>query len=130
MCRVVVGPGGGHGDGCQVLQVVLHRPEVVDALLEIGGVSRDEAAYVITGRLTLVTQVQDFADLAESEPDRLGGSNKLQSREGGSVVVSVAGRGSWRRSEQTDLFVVADRFGGDTNLVGHFSDSHESEDTA
>ncbi len=128
MRRGVIGSGCGRGDGCQVLQVYLYRPEVVDALLEIGGVSGDEVAYVITRRFAVVAQVQDFADLAKGEPDGLSGSYELQPREGGSVVVPVPGRGSWRRSEQTDFFVVADRFGGDADLVGHFSNSHESED--
>jgi len=48
------------------------------------------------------------------------------------VVLSVyAGRAAGDPSdgrEEADFFVVADRLGGDADVVGQFSDSHESDD--
>ena len=76
--------------------------------------------------LTVVAQRHDPSDLAECETDGLRGSDERQAVEDRIRELAVAGAGSRRAVEQPDLFVVAERLGGDAGAPRDLTDEQKT----
>ena len=85
--------------------------ERIDPEVEVRKVLLEEVENVIASRFTLFTQFQDGGYLVEAQSGRLGVLQEGQPVDGVCGVDPVAVCCPLRLGEDTDLFVVADRFG-------------------
>jgi hypothetical protein len=77
--------------------------------VNLGRVMKDHVENVAAGNLASLSKPDDLANLAEREPNGLGGPHELETPKDLFVVVAVAVRRALGRGEDTDVFVVPHR---------------------
>jgi hypothetical protein len=106
------------------VQLAPKRAQLGDAAVELGGSGSEQIQDVAARSVPTVPEGQDAPDLAEGQSDGLSGADEGEAIEGGLVVVAVARvQAAWGK-DQADVFVVADRLGGNAGSRRDFSDAH------
>jgi hypothetical protein len=119
------GAGFGYGGGGE--QVTEHGQgagQLGEPLLGLVQVAAKQGCDVGAGRLAVVADREDAADLGQGQSGELGGADELQPVLGAGRVVAVPGRGAGRGGQQPGLLVEADRLGGGAGRGGEGSDAH------
>jgi DNA-binding transcriptional MerR regulator len=88
------------------------------------GVAPDQLEDMAAWGLAAVAEGDHLADLAEAEPDGLGGPHEAQPGERARVVAAIAGLGARRGGQDSDPLVVADGLCRHAGLRGHLADPH------
>ncbi len=76
------------------------------------------------GRLSVVTYVEDLADLGKGEPGSLAAVDEVDAPDGVGGVVAVASRGALGGWQQPLLLVEPQRLGSGSRCLGELPDPH------
>ena len=112
--------------GSEVAEVVAELGEFADAPVQVSGSAFDELEDVRARRAAVLPEADHAFDLPEGETDRLGGPDEPQPVKNCLGVVAIPGVGPFRRREQPDTLVVAQRLGGHPGLGCNLADAHDS----
>jgi hypothetical protein len=99
-------------------QVGLQGPEALQLGPDLGEAVVEEGLGVAARALALVGDLEELADLAQSQPGPLGALDQAQAGDGGLVVQPIAGRRAGRLGQKPDAFVVADGIGAEPDPAG------------
>lgn len=102
--------------------------ELLDAALDVGRPSLEQGQHMAAGCLTPVAERDHAADLAQGEPDCLGGTDEGESDRRVAAEVPVARARPGRRREEPQLLVEPDRLGRYTRGTRQLADTHAALD--
>ncbi len=123
--RVAVGRVESLGTSDETFQLSLQDAELADPAIDFSGPGPQQIQDVAAWCIAVIAQGPDPADLAEGQPDALGGADERQPVEDAVVEVSVArGRARWW-GEHPEVLVIADGLRWDACPVCELTDAHK-----
>ncbi len=111
--------------GLQRRELPFQPAQIGDLGIDLGVAVVDQVGNYAARRLTRVAHAEHLTHLGQCQADRLGGTNERQTVNGVVAIHPIARFGTAWLAHKPELFVVAQRGGGNPAVARQFTDSHD-----